>query len=176
MRMSSALLPRAFELVGRERKFTVLDLGSPTPQSVRFFNQFRCRVYFAGLLDADGEEGEADGLDLPADVGFDVCLFWDVLNYLDRENLERVAGVVTDRLNDDCRGHAFLAFSQAVPYKGLRFGIDSVDKLVVEPNPGVVPHVHTWKDLETMLWPFTNASATLLRENRQELLLVNHSL
>ena len=176
MRMSSALLPRAFELVGRERKFTVLDLGSPTPQSVRFFNQFSCRVYFAGLLDPDGEEDEGSGLDLPADVRFDVCLFWDVLNYLNGESLERIARVVTDRLNDDCRGHAFLAFSQSVPYKGLRFGIDSVDRLVVEPDPGVVPHVHTWKDLEATMWPFTNAAATLLQENRQELLLVNHSL
>lgn len=174
--MSSALLPRAFELVGRERKFTVLDLGSPTPQSVRFFNQFSCQVYFAGLLDADGEEDDGAGLDLPTDIRFDVCLFWDVLNYLNGESLERVAKVVTDRLNDDCRGHAFFAFSQSVPYKGLRFGIESVDELVVERDPGVVPHVHTWKDLEATLWPFTNAAATLLQGNRQELLLVNHSL
>ena len=86
MRMSSALLPRAFERVGRERKFTVLDLGSPTPQSVRFFNQFSCRVYFAGLLDEDGEEGLGTGLDFPDDVRFDVCLFWDVLNYLNGDN------------------------------------------------------------------------------------------
>lgn len=176
MRMSSALLPRAFELVGRERKFTVLDLGSPTPQSVRFFNQFSCQVYFAGLLDADGEEDEGTGLDLPTDFRFDVCLFWDVLNYLNGERLERVARVVTDRLNDECRGHAFFAFSQSVPYKGLRFGIESVDKLTVERDPCGVPHVRTWKDLEATLWPFTNAAATLLQGNRQELLLVNNSL
>ena len=176
MRMSSALLPRAFELVGQGRKFSVLDLGSPTPQSVRFFNQFSCQVYFAGLLDVDGEEDEGASLDLPEDVRFDVCLFWDVLNYLNGESLERVANVVTDRLNDDCRGHAFFAFSQSVPYKGLRFGIESVDMLVVERDPCVVPHVHTWKDLEATLWPFTNAAATLLQGNRQELLLVNHSL
>lgn len=175
MRMSSALLPRAFELVGRGRKFTVLDLGSPTPPSIRFFNQFSCQVYFAGLLDADGDEDDGNGLDLPNDIRFDVCLFWDVLNYLNGENLERVARVVTDRLNDDCRGHAFFAFSQSVPYKGLTFGIESVDKLVVERDPGQVPHVRTWKDLEATLWPFTNAAATLLQGNRQELLLANHS-
>lgn len=175
MRMSSALLPRAFELVGRERKFSVLDLGSPTPQSVRFFNQFSCQVYFAGLLDGDGEEDDGSALELPSDVRFDVCLFWDVLNYLNGECLERVARVVTDRLNENCRGHAFFAFSQSVPYEGLKFGIESVDKLVVERDARRVPHVHTWKDLEAMLWPFTNAAATLLQGNRQELLLVNHS-
>lgn len=173
MRMSSALLPRAFELVGRERKFTVLDLGSPTPQSVRFFNQFSCRVYFAGLLD-DDEDPEI-GLDFPSDVRFDVCLFWDVLNYLNGETLDRVSRVVTARLNDDCRGHAFLAFSQSVPYAGFTFGIESVEWLVGERDPDAVPHVHTWKDLEAMLWPFTNAAATLLQGNRQELLLVNNS-
>ena len=175
MRMSSALLPRAFDLVGQGRKFSVLDLGSPTPQSVRFFNQFSCQVYFAGLLDVDGEEDDDTSLDLPEDARFDVCLFWDVLNYLNGECLQRVAKVVTDRLNDDCRGHAFFAFSQSVPYKGLRFGIESVDRLVVERDPCAVPHVHTWKDLEAMFWPFTNAAATLLQGNRQELLLVNDS-
>lgn len=173
MRMSSALLPRAFARVGRERKFTVLDLGSPTPQSVRFFNQFSCQVYFSGLLDDDEDLGT--GLDIPSDVRFDVCLFWDVLNYLNGETLERVSEVVTKRLNDGCRGHAFLAFSQSVPFEGLSFGIESVDSLVVKRDPNVVPHVHTWKDLEATLWPFTNAAATLLQGNRQELLLVNHS-
>ena len=175
MRMSSALLPRAFERVGPGRKFTVLDLGLPTPQSVRFLNQFSCRVYFAGLLDDDGDEDDGDGLDFPSDVRFDVCLFWDVLHYLDGETLKRVADVVTGRLNDDCRGHAFLAFSQALPYEGMRFGIESVDRLVVERDPKAVLHVRTWKDLEATLWPFTNAAASLLQGNRQELLLVNHT-
>ncbi len=175
MRMSSSLLPRAFERVGRERKFTVLDLGSPTPQSVRFFNQFSCRVYFAGLLDDDGEEEFGTGLDFPSDVRFDVCLFWDIFHYLDGEPLERVSHAVTERLNDECRGHAFLAFSQSVPYVGFKFGIESVDSLVVKEGPTAVPYVHTWKDLEASLWPFTNAAATLLQGNRQELLLVNHS-
>ena len=175
MRMSSALLPRAFERVGRERKFTVLDLGSPTPASVRFFNQFSCRVYYASLLEDHGEEDHPVGLNLPGDVRFDVCLFWDVLNYLNGETLETVSEMVTERLNTDCRGHAFVAFSQAVPYSGMKFGIEDFDKLLVEPDPQAVPHVHTWKDLEAALWPFTNAAATLLQGNRQELLLVNHS-
>ena len=174
MRMSSALLPRAFERVGPERKFTVLDLGSPTPQSVRFFNQFSCRVYFAGLLDEDGEEVQRTGLEIADDARFDVCLFWDVLNYLNGDRLEHVLGVVTEHLDDDCRGHAFLAFSQAIPFTGLRFGIESVDRLVVTRDTNAVPHVHTWKDLEATLWPFTSAAATLLQGNRQELLLVKH--
>ena len=175
MRMSSALLPRAFERVGRERKFTVLDLGAATPESVRFFNQFSCRVYFAGLLEDDGEGDPATGLDFPSDARFDVCLFWDVLNYVSAQTLELVSEAVTARLNTDCRGHAFVAFSQAAPYSGMRFRIDTLEELMVEPDPGRVPHVRTWKDLEGKLWPFTNAAATLLQGNRQELLLVNHS-
>ena len=173
MRMSSALLPRAFERVGRGRKFTVLDLGSPTPHSVRFFNQFRCRVHFAGIL--DDEDDLACSLDFASDVRFDVCLFWDILNYFESKTLEFVLRTVTEHLNDDCRAHAFLAFSQSVPYGGLRFGIESTDVLVVKRDTNAVPHVHTWKDVEAALWPFTNAASTLLQGNRQELLLVNHS-
>lgn len=173
MRMSSALLPRAFEGVGPERKFTVLDLGSPTPESVRFFNKFSCRVHYIGLPDEDGEH--PTGLDFPNDVRFDVCLFWDVLNYLGGETLEQVSRVVTQHLNRNCRAHAFVAFSRAVPFTGMRFGIETLDNLVVEPDPDPVPHVQTWKHLETLLWPFTNAAATLLQGNRQELLLVNYS-
>ena len=176
MRISTSLLPRAFERVGPGRKFTVLDLGSPTPESVRFFNQFSCRVYYAGLLDEDGDEHDNGvGIDVASHVRFDVCLFWDVLNYLDGDDLRHVMEAVTERLNGGCRGHAFLAFSQAVPYSGLKFGIESVDSLLAQRNPKPVTHVHTWKDLETSFWPFTNAAATLLQGNRQELLLISHS-
>ena len=175
MMMSSSLLPRVFESVGPGKKFTVLDLGSTTPQSVRFFNQFSCRVYFADLLDEDSDHAGDDvfGFEFPSHVRFDVCLFWDVLNYLDEDALNRVAKVVTGRLNQGCHGHAFLAFTQAVPFSGLSFGIEAVDRLVAEPDPHPVPHAHTWKDLETMMWPFTSAASTLLQGNRQELLLIN---
>ncbi len=172
MRISSALLPRAFERVGRGRKFTVLDLDSPSPQSVRFFNQFSCCVYFAGLLDTD--DGH-NGLDFPSDVRFDVCLFWDVLNYLDGDRLHHVLEVVTERLNGDCRGHAFLGFSQAVPFAGFKYAIEALDRLAIKRDTAAVPYVHTWKDVENSMWPFANAAATLLQDNRQELLLVNRS-
>ena len=176
MQMPTALLPRAFEHVGHARKFTVLDLGSPTSASVRFFNQFNCRVHFAGLLDPDEDEDEDGlGLQVPSHVRFDVCLFWDVLNYLEADVLHSVLEVVTARLGESCRAHGFLAFSQAVSFSGLRFGIEAVDRLRVECGRNPVPHVRTWRDVETALWPLANAAATLLQGNRQELLLINQS-
>ena len=174
MQMPTALLPRAFEHVGHARKFTVLDLGSATSASVRFFNQFNCRVHFAGLLDPD-EDDDGLGFQVPSHVRFDVCLFWDVLNYLDSDVLRSVLKVVTAHLGQGCRAHGYLAFSQAVPFSGLRFGIEAVDRLQVEGGRNPVPHVRIWRDLETALWPLANAAATLLQGNRQELLLVNQS-
>jgi len=174
MRHTSSLLPQALSCIGSEQKFTVLDLGPPSPASVRFFNRFRCRLYFADLLDHADDEPEDIGsrLDFPSDTRFDVCLFWDVLNYLDGDAVRAVTASLTGHLDENSRGHAFLAFSRVAPFSGYRFGIEEVDLVVGEPDPLPVPHVQTWKNIEDLMWPWIPSSTTLMQDNRQELLLL----
>ncbi len=173
MRTSLSLLPRAFESVQSERKFTILDLGSPTPESVRFFNRFRCSIYFADVLGHgdDDPDSELPGFDFPSDLRFDICLFWDVLNYLDVATLHDMVLRLDRHVDGNTRGHGFLAFSRAVSFSGSRFGIEEFDRVVEEPDPQPVPHIHTWRDIEDAVWPWVRRTTSLMQGNRQEVLL-----
>ena len=177
------LLPFVFEGIDTSRPLTVLDIGAGVPESVRFFNGFRCRIHFVDLFGDTGyttvqrerrrprETLFGRFLDFPPGTSFDICLFWDFLNYLANPLLRDFAQTLRGYVHDDTRGHAFAAFSNALPFTGLRFGLADADRLTTRPHPDVVPHPHTRKHIADALWPFAVKRAALLEENRQELLL-----
>ena len=76
-----------------------------------------------------------------------------------------------NHVHDDTRAHAFAAFSNALPFTGMRYGLEDVDRLAVRPDPEPVPHPQTRKAIGEALWPFAVKRAALLEENRQELLM-----
>ena len=177
------LLPSVFEGIDAGRSLTVLDVGAGMPESVRFFSRYRCRLYFVDLF---GETGYATGqqgrrrpretlfgrfLDFPNGTSFDICLFWDFLNYLANPLLRDFAQTLRRYVHDDTRAHAFGAFSNALPFSSLRFGIEDVDRLTARPHPVPAEHPHTRKHVADALWPFSVKRAALLEQNRQELLL-----
>ena len=177
-------MPLLFEGLDPERSLTVLDIGVAKPESVRFFSRYRCRLHFADLC---GETGyDSDGVrrhgalkdtlferifEFPRNTTFDVCLFWDFLNYLGTPLLRDFAKTLRRYVHDDTRSHAFVPFSNALPFVGHRFGLESVDRLSMREDPSPVPHPHTRKTIAPALWPFSVKRAALLGENRQELLL-----
>ena len=172
MRIAPLLLPKAFERVDRQQKTTILDLGSPSPQTVSFFNRFRCQVYFANLLEwPAGEASDEPELDIPDGVRFDICLFWDTLNYLDAPVLRRVATKLAIHIDTGTRGHGFLAFSPATSFSRCRFRIEDSHNLLAEPDLDAASRGHTWKDIEDAMWPWVCGATSLMQGNRQELLL-----
>ena len=48
----SLLLPKLFEGLRDDERLTILDLGPAAPETVDFFGQFRCRLFFADLFSA----------------------------------------------------------------------------------------------------------------------------
>ncbi len=186
-KQSSLLVPQllhlAFEGIDASRSLTVLDIGAGMPESVRFFSRYRCRLYFVDLFGETGFASDRRGrrrpretlfgrfLDFPRDTSFDICLFWDFLNYLTNPLLRDFAQTLRHYVHDDTRAHAFAAFSNALPFVGLRFGLEDTDRLTTRPLAVEVPHPHTRKHIADSLWPFSVARAALLEQNRQELLL-----
>ena len=177
------LLPLVFEGIDAGRSLTVLDIGAGRPESVRFFSRYRCQLYFVDLF---GETGYASGqqgrrrpretlfgrfLDFPSGTRFDICLFWDFLNYLESPLLRDFAQTLCSYVHDDTHAHAFAAFSNALPFDGLRFGIEDADRLTTRSQSTPAKHPHTRKHIADALWPFSVKRAALLEQNRQELLL-----
>lgn len=166
-----------------QRSLSVLDIGVARPETVRFFSHYRCHLHFADLFGETGYESNErrhgtlkDTLferifEFPRNTTFDICLFWDFLNYLGTPLLRDLAKTLRRYVHDDTRSHAFVPFSNALPFTGQRFGIESLDRLSVREDPSPVPHPHTRKAIAPALWPFSVKRAALLGENRQELLL-----
>lgn len=172
-----------FDGLDADRTLTVLDIGVASAESVRFFSRYRCRLHFADLfgeIGPDEDSGRRHGalsdtlferiFEFPRNTTFDVCLFWDFLNYLGTPLLRDFAKTLRRYVHDDTRSHAFVPFSNALPFEGQRFGLESVDRLSMRPDPSPVPHPHTRKAIAPALWPFSVKRAALLGENRQELL------
>ena len=125
MRIAPMLLPKALECVDRYEKTTILDLGSPSPQTVSYFNRFRCQVYFADLVEqVAGDAFDEPELDIPEGVRFDICLFWDTLSYVDAPALRKVAARLATHIDTETRGHGFVAFSPASSFSCCRFRIE----------------------------------------------------
>ena len=183
-RLTSRLLPVVFEDIAAQPRLNILDIGAATAESVRFFGRYRCRLQFADLFGETGYRRQHQDrprphetvfdrvFDFPPGTMFDVCLFWDFLNYLDMALLRDLAQTLRRHVHEGTRGHAFVPFSNALPFAGMRFGLEAADQLAVKADPPPPPpHPHTNKVIARSFWPFAVSRATLLEENRQELLL-----
>lgn len=190
---ASQLLPLLLERFDPEQPLTVLDVGYGVAETVAFFSGYRCRLYFAGVLDAPelqavpDEDAEAYFDDvfrrllaLPDDTLVDVCLLWDFLNYLPVTALRSFSRVLRPHLHRQSHGHGFGSFkanapamSRLAPETALQYGVCDVDKLLVRPWPdGVAPsHSHSRAVLADSLRCFEIVRGTLLKEGTMELLL-----
>ncbi|MCY3813207.1 MAG: hypothetical protein OXH15_15535 [Gammaproteobacteria bacterium] len=172
----SRLLPQIFRDVDPRRRLTVLDVGPGGASSVRFFGGFRCHVVFADLFDdlGEGEAGMAAAGRLFEDLGdvrYDICLFWDFLNYLSAADLREFGRALRRHLHSGSRAHAFAAFTTVSDLTGLRFELCDESRIRVLSERGPTPHRHTNKVIGRVLWPLSVSRAVLLEHNRQELLL-----
>lgn len=181
--MVPQLLPSLFDDLQVRGCLTVLDVGAARPESVRFFSGTRCRLHFADLFGETGFRRRHHArrlpnetlferiFEFPRDCKFDVCFFWDFLNYLQDPLMRDFAKTLRNHIHDGTRAHAFAAFSNALPFTGLRYGLTDLNCLSVKPDPEPVPHPHTRKAIGLAMWPFSVRRAALLEENRQELLM-----
>lgn len=99
------------------RRNNILDLGSASGSSFRFFSQLSCQIHFESLDGFLANCGEAwasgaalqKGLDnylthFDANKKFDIILAWDIFNYLDRDTLQWLIA----RLNPHCHANSLL--------------------------------------------------------------------
>ena len=121
---SSQLLPALFQHVDEDRRLTVLHLGPALPETVAFFSRYRSKLFFSDPLselyprdaeeDADPRQQMAAALELPEGLRFDLCLFWDLFNFLDDTALVALQDVLRPHLHPSSLGHGFAAHNARV--------------------------------------------------------------
>ena len=137
---ASKLLPHLFEDLDEEHTVTVFHVGPALPETVDFFSQYRCKLHFIDLfceLPIVTREEEAPSaaqqfeeiLQFPPNTRFDVCLFWDIFNYLNREAVSAFLSVLRPHLKKSCRAHAFSMHNLKTPQIRQLYGINQQDTL-----------------------------------------------
>jgi len=167
-----------------DQRFSVFDAGPATPQTVAFFSQFKCRLHFADLYDdsiieqqddLSSEELTARFTELMslAVEPFDLCLLWDVPNYLNATALKAFGDALRPLVHRQTIGHGFCAFKETQPFTPQRYSILATDGLGVEPRTHADPPQYpvTQNALVAALPFLSVVRGTLLTDGRVELFL-----
>jgi hypothetical protein len=181
---ASKLLPDLFRGCDPEVPLTVLDVGAALPDTVSFFSGFRCKLHFLDVYadlpvvgdddnDSTLQQRFAALLDFPADTRFDVCLFWDLFNFFDRESIAAFLQALQPYLHTSCQGHAFSVHNRKTPQSHYQYGIEQLDAISCRTRKQVVPGYspHSQRELGDMMHCFKIERSVLLADSRLELLL-----
>ncbi|MFK8050190.1 MAG: hypothetical protein AB8B81_17310 [Halioglobus sp.] len=180
---SSQLLSSLFEHCDMDSCLTVLHVGPALPETVEFFSRFRCKLFFVDLFsvlpftETEGgptlEEQFSTLLDLPDGVSLDICLFWDVFNFLGSDAIAAFLHALTPHLHAESVAHVFAVYNLKTGQGDQLYGISDVDALNVRARtsmlPGYAPHPQS--KLKNLLNCFNFDRSVLLSDSRLELLL-----
>ncbi|WP_116364476.1 hypothetical protein [Parahaliea mediterranea] len=180
----SRLLPALFENVDADWPLTVLHIGPALPETVNFFSDYRCKLHFADLYEElplrRAEEGEPSlderlerALALPGGALFDLCFFWDVLNFLSRDAITALMSQLRPHLHPDTLGHCFAPHNARTEASPHYYGIADSGHLRVRQRPRIPPEYqpHPQGELGALLPCFRVERSVLLPDRRTELLL-----
>lgn len=179
----SQLLASVLQRAGEGERVTVLDVGPALPETVAFFAAAPCTLHIADLFRDLPLLPEEDGityleqfrmlLPLAPDTRFDICLFWDLFNYLPEAAARALLQLLRPHLHPGTRGHAFSVHKRGAPEDSRIHGIRSADTLTLrarrQPLAGYAPMPQA--RLQEVLADFRFERSVLLADSRLELLL-----
>ena len=181
----SSLLPTLFESIEEAERLTVLHIGNALPETVEFFSHYRCKLHFIDLFDDLSQlvttqdstislhQVFIDLMHLPADTRFDLCLFWDLFNFLDQDAVAAMQRTLRPHLHGNTLAHAFAVHNLKTVQSGKLFGIRAVDQVTLRPRAAPLEGYKpcTQGQLEKSLTCFRIKRSVLLPQSRLELLL-----
>jgi hypothetical protein len=181
---ASKLLPYLFEHIEEDQPVTVFHVGPALPDTVEFFSQYRCKLHFIDVFCELPMIAAEDAiptlvqqfetlLQFPAHTLFDICLFWDVFNFLDGAAISAFLTVLRPHLKENSMAHAFSVHNIRAPQASYVYGIHQLDTLSCRSRraalPGYAPHSQS--ALKELLHCFKLERSVLLPDSSLELLL-----
>jgi hypothetical protein len=170
-------------------------VGYALPETVEFFSRYRCRLYFVDLFEnlpftagpaaaepppaaapaagAPLRQTFAELLGIPAGTQLDVCLFWDIFNFLEPDAIAALLAVLRPHLHGDSLGHGFAVHSLKTPQSGTVYGIRDRDRISLRSRPSSLPGYSPCSQgqLDKALDCWRVSRSVLLAHSRLELLL-----
>ena len=180
------LFPSLFKKISPDRRLSILEIGPALPETIEFFSQYKCRLHFAAMYTdpllqmQTGEFTEAElvehireTLDFPKGTRFDLCLFWDFLNYLDDKALRAFNTAIRPFLHKTTRAHAFTVRTLNTTFSNQQYGIEEAHMFSIRPRTGKQARTtpHTQAILVNLLSNFDIDQGMLLPDGRLEVLM-----
>jgi len=162
---SSRILQELLDPIDAGQRLKVLDFGPGASTTVSFFAQYHCNLTFADLYEVAEPA-------LPAESQYDLILFWDALNNLDREDLSALSGMLGPHIHENTRGHAFAAYGSNTRLLKRSYAIADKEHLLIwQDDETVLPYPHTQAEITSIIPYLEVRRRTLLAGERVELLL-----
>lgn len=180
------LFPSLFKRIEQDRRLSVLEIGPALPETINFFSQYRCRLHFAAMYSdpilqmqlGDLSEDElADHIrqsfGFRKNTRFDICLFWDFLNYLDDKAVRAFNKAIEPYLHKNTRAHAFTVRTLDTSFANQRYGIEQAHMFSIRQGNGAQAKTfpHTQAILVNLLPNFDIDQGMLLPDGRLEVLM-----
>ena len=182
----SLLFPNLLKRISADRRLSILEIGPALPETIDFFSNYKCRLHFASMytdpvlqmqLD-DYSEAELSAhlkktLNFSKNTRFDLCLFWDFLNYLDDRALRAFNTVLKPHIHKTTRAHAFTVRTLDTSFSNQQYGIEQAHMFSIRPRSGpqAPTFPHTQAILVNLLSSFDIDQGMLLPDGRLEVLM-----
>ncbi len=167
-------------------RLTVLEVGSALPETVEFFSHYKCRIHFLDLFSEplvqnlqnvtspkEMQQQFERLLKFPPGTRIDICLFWDLLCYLDDRALRAFNAALRPYLHHGSRAHGFGVHHLAIKLGNKRFGVIDDATLSVRKCQSTQSQTfpHSQVEMHEHLSCFDFERGLLLPDGKLELLL-----
>jgi len=111
--------------------------------------------------------------DFPKGTRFDLCLFWDFMNYLDDKALRAFSTAIRPYIHRTTRAHAFAVRTLDTSFANQQYGIEEANLFKVRPRAArqKACFPHTQAILVNLLECFDIDQGMLLPDGRLEVLM-----
>lgn len=180
------LFPSLIKRMDTDRRLSILEIGPALPETIKFFSQYKCRLHFTAMYTdpvlqmRSVEFTEAELVDhfkrsfgFRKGTRFDLCLFWDFLNYLDDKTLRAFNTAILPHLHQTTRAHAFTVRTLDTSFSNQQYGIEQAHMFSVRKRSGPQSRTfpHTQAILVNLLSGFDVDQGMLLPDGRLEVLM-----
>lgn len=185
-RKDAKLFPDLFRNIDPGKRLRVLEIGRAQSETVNFFSRYKCHLRFAdiyshaSLLEGQANCSEAElavgfrkALDIPRDEKFDLCLLWDIMQYLSGASIRALCGALEPHLHSDTKAHGFGVHSILTTCERAEYSIAGLREFRMKkgrlPDLQYLPHPQA--ELSELLTVFKIERALLMGDGKVEMLL-----
>ena len=141
----SKILPGLVAGLDEDSRLSVLHVGPACSDTLDFFAGYRSRLFITDAftelpLKSPGEDSRdletqwRDILQLPEAARFDLCLFWDLFNFLSVDALAALSRLLAPHLHPATQGHAFSMHNPRHSLPNALYGIRNANTLSARPR------------------------------------------